>query len=186
MKPACAVLRQVLKRLHLVARVHLGTGVARGSRAGDGVGVAAPRNRVHAPGDAAVAACFWLPALAQIEQLRKHSTSIISALGFLLLLILVVAGIGAVVRRRLLRDEDATAQPDAFTLSDLRRLHENGDLTDEEFQRAKALVIARAREHLQSDEVSDQAADPPPTGDDAPPGSENGTDANRGPSFPEN
>src|SRR3954471_17691974 len=65
---------------------------------------------------------------------------------WLILLIGVVLA-GAVVIyfiRRYLRSDDPHAA-DGFTLHDLREMHEAGDLTDAEFQRAKAAMIGRLR-----------------------------------------
>jgi len=53
-------------------------------------------------------------------------------------LILVVA----VIRRRMLRDDTPV---EGFGLADLRRLHAEGQLSDEEFEQAKASMLARAR-----------------------------------------
>jgi len=63
----------------------------------------------------------------------------------LLLIGLIVAGWLTVwqVRRRLQRD-DPTGNA-GFTLSDLRQLHKSGQMTDEEFQRARDRVVEAAR-----------------------------------------
>ena len=61
------------------------------------------------------------------------------------LVALVVVGLVVVshVRRRL----NAADQPQSsgFMLSDLRRLHKEGQMSDEEFERAKARVIEAAK-----------------------------------------
>ena len=59
----------------------------------------------------------------------------------LILIGLIVAGWLTVwqVRRRLQRDD--TLGNAGFTLSDLRQLHKSGQMTDEEFERAKARVV---------------------------------------------
>lgn len=57
------------------------------------------------------------------------------------LLVVVVAGWFAIVRiRRWMRAEVDESKP--FTLDDLRRLHREGKLSDEEFQRARDSMIA--------------------------------------------
>jgi len=63
----------------------------------------------------------------------------------LLLIGLIVVGWLTVwqVRRRLQRD-DPTGNA-GFTLSDLRQLHKSGQMTDEEFQRARDRVVEAAR-----------------------------------------
>jgi hypothetical protein len=63
----------------------------------------------------------------------------------LILVAFIVAGWVTVwqVRRRL-TGADETAGT-GFTLSDLRRLHKTGKMSDEEFERAKAQVVDSAR-----------------------------------------
>lgn len=63
----------------------------------------------------------------------------------LVLIGLIVAGWVTVwqVRRRLTRPDDAGGS--GFTLSDLRRLRDQGQMTDQEFERAKAKVVEAAR-----------------------------------------
>src|SRR3954451_10469397 len=59
------------------------------------------------------------------------------------LLILLVVGMVVVARmRRRLRQDDAPAPSLGFTLSDLRQMHRAGQLTDEEFNRAKEKIVA--------------------------------------------
>jgi len=47
------------------------------------------------------------------------------------------------VRRRLTEPDESSGT--GFTLSDLRRLHKSGQMTDAEFERAKAKVVEAAR-----------------------------------------
>ena len=81
--------------------------------------------------------------LAQAAQ--GHSTSSI-VVWSLSLIGLIVAGWLTVwqVRRRLQR-EDSPLGSAGFTLSDLRRLHKSGQMSDAEFERAKAKVVDAAR-----------------------------------------
>jgi len=55
-----------------------------------------------------------------------------------------VVAVGAVaiylVRRAM---DTGSSMPDGFTLHDIRRMHAAGELSDEEFERAKAAVIGR-------------------------------------------
>src|SRR3954467_15884260 len=64
----------------------------------------------------------------------------------LLLIGLIVAGWLTVwqVKRRLQKTDDGLG-PSGFTLSDLRRLHKSGQMSDEEFEKAKAVVFDAAR-----------------------------------------
>jgi hypothetical protein len=69
----------------------------------------------------------------------------------LLLVVLVIAGWITVwqVRRRLTQPDDSSGA--GFTLSDLRRLHREGQMTDAEFERAKAKVVEAARRVAERD-----------------------------------
>ena len=63
----------------------------------------------------------------------------------LILMALIVAGWVTVwqVRRRMTRPDETAGT--GFTLSDLRQLHKSGQMSDEEFERAKAKVVDAAR-----------------------------------------
>lgn len=63
----------------------------------------------------------------------------------LLLIGLIVTGWVTVLQiKRRLQRPDVTAGA-GFTLSDLRQLHKSGQMSDEEFERAKARVVDAAR-----------------------------------------
>lgn len=82
----------------------------------------------------------------------------------LLLIGLIVVGWLTVwqVRRRLQRD-DLTANA-GFTLSDLRQLHKSGQMTDEEFDAAKAKVLDAARRAAERDAAGQPGAGQPGAG----------------------
>lgn len=62
------------------------------------------------------------------------------------LVMLVLVGFGMVVWARRRMHETETAAPSAgFTLSDLRAMHQSGKISDAEYERAKAKIIATAR-----------------------------------------
>src|SRR4051794_17828072 len=63
--------------------------------------------------------------------------------GCLILIVVVVLGLLTVswIKRRMQAAEEPV--PAGFTLSDLRQLHKAGQITDEEFERAKAKTIER-------------------------------------------
>lgn len=65
----------------------------------------------------------------------------------LLGLVVLVAAVAPWLRRWYYSDQ-STADV-GFTLGDLRRLHAEGQMTDEEFERAKARIIAGARRALE-------------------------------------
>jgi hypothetical protein len=64
-----------------------------------------------------------------------------------LLALVLLVGVGAVViyflRRTMSREEGSV---EGFTLHDLRKMHTSGQLSDEEFERAKASIIGRLAE----------------------------------------
>ncbi len=84
-----------------------------------------------------------LHILGQSAGGRGNPTGAI-ALGLGAILILAVLGAAAamVVRKRV--GDDAAGGPGGggFGLADLRRLHKQGDLSDDEFERAKAKIVA--------------------------------------------
>lgn len=60
----------------------------------------------------------------------------------------ILLGVIAMVLRKALMGQDPNAGSVGFTLSDLRRLHAEGELTDEQFEQAKARIIAQSRAQL--------------------------------------
>ncbi len=60
----------------------------------------------------------------------------------LLMGLVIVGGVIIMLARRLLNDTSSSTQP-GFTLHELRTLHTKGELTDEEFDRAREAMIAR-------------------------------------------
>ena len=79
------------------------------------------------------------PALAQSD----GGGSVFFWLGALLVLVVGLFVLVVWVRRRLSPKEDFHGE--GFTLGDLRRLHKAGQLSDEEFEKAKAVMIAAAQ-----------------------------------------
>lgn len=66
------------------------------------------------------------------------------ALGTALLVIVLSGLVGWVVLARSKRQDDVTSIPPAgFSVEDLRRMHEQGELSDEEYVRAHRAVMAR-------------------------------------------
>lgn len=63
-----------------------------------------------------------------------------------LLLVLIVGLVFAVrIKRRFTAEDDAPPVASGFTLSDLRQMHKLGQLSDDEFERAKEKVVAAAK-----------------------------------------
>lgn len=66
---------------------------------------------------------------------------------FILVLLLGGAGCAIVyIRRQLAAGE--SGPPGGFTLGDLRELHRTGAMTDEEFERAKSLVLPAMKKEV--------------------------------------
>lgn len=100
-----------------------------------------------------------LAAVADAEQLR----TLLPWLGLLVLLV-IAGGVVIFYVRRMLNSNQSIDSP-GFTLQSLRELHAAGELTDEEFEKAKAAMIGRVAgpketpaEHAKAD---DQPSDNP-------------------------
>lgn len=80
---------------------------------------------------------------------------------FVLMGLLIVAGVGVLWFRRWYRSEES---PEAvgFTLGDLRQLHREGQMSDDEFERAKAQIIAGTRRALERDAAEAGASEGAP------------------------
>jgi uncharacterized membrane protein len=64
----------------------------------------------------------------------------------LVLICLLMVGFFAISKlRHWMRDDDMPAPGIGFTLSDLRQLHKQGQMTDEEFERAKSKIVGGAK-----------------------------------------
>lgn len=63
----------------------------------------------------------------------------------LVLIIILVVLFGAVALYRRWMKADGASGGEGFTLSDLRRLHKAGQMTDEEFEKAKKILIGSVK-----------------------------------------
>ncbi|MBX3355906.1 MAG: SHOCT domain-containing protein [Phycisphaeraceae bacterium] len=61
-----------------------------------------------------------------------------------IILVAIAGGVIMMISRRKI-DSAAAAGPVGFTLADLKELRDRGELSEEEFERARQEVIARAR-----------------------------------------
>ena len=75
--------------------------------------------------------------LADLTEEQTHNALI----GSLILIVILILLFGGVVLYRKWMNADDTTTGDGFTLSDLRRLHKEGKMTDGEFESAKAILI---------------------------------------------
>jgi hypothetical protein len=66
------------------------------------------------------------------------------------IILLATAGcfLAMVLRRSMTTPSQQISSPPGFTLSDLQRMHDEGKISDEEFNRAKAKMIATVRSTL--------------------------------------
>jgi len=85
-----------------------------------------------------------LPLLAD-QDAAAAGVDVIIGLAWLSGAAILLAVAFLIVRRIMMRDDDDRAVETGFTLSDLRRLHAEGELTDAQFASAKAALIARGR-----------------------------------------
>lgn len=83
-----------------------------------------------------------IPLLSQAGATSDVSR-IVTVVGVLLVAVIVLAAAVLKLRRRLLSNEDNAGAP--LTLHDLRQMHSEGGLTDEEFEKAKAALIGLAK-----------------------------------------
>jgi len=96
----------------------------------------------------------WI--LAQSET----SSSIFFWVAILVVIVFVLIVALAIVRKRMSPDEDFHGE--GFSLSDLRQMHKSGQLSEEEFERAKAKMVetmqaAQARRDAARAEAAKQA-----------------------------
>ena len=83
--------------------------------------------------------------MALLATVSSSLTTIIVPLAIVLVFTGVLLAVLSVVRRRM--RGDVTGARD-FTLTDLRDLHRQGKLTDEEFERAKSLLVGKVHTTL--------------------------------------
>ncbi|MBN1491811.1 MAG: SHOCT domain-containing protein [Phycisphaerae bacterium] len=76
-----------------------------------------------------------------------------------LLVGLIVLMLAARYYHRLIDEPPETSEP--WTLADLRRLRADGELTEEEYDRLRAAMIAGIRSGLEGDNAAAKGAEPP-------------------------
>ena len=85
-----------------------------------------------------------MPGLAAISSSASPEEVFSQLLPWIIgLLVLIALGTGLIllIRRHLQKPSASTAG--TFTLHDLRSLHDSGQISDEEFERAKSLIIGQ-------------------------------------------
>lgn len=86
-----------------------------------------------------------MPLLAQSpDRVDQATQQVLWAVAMILVAIVVVVVVALVLRRLLLKPPDQTASR-GFTLAEMRRLHEQGELSDEEWEAARSALLAHTR-----------------------------------------
>lgn len=94
-----------------------------------------------------------------------------AVIGTLILIFVLVLMFGAVAAfRKWMKSEDVPTSGPGFTLSDLRRLRKEGKMTDEEFEKAKLVLIGTAKVGADKPVLGDRQR--PRINPDVPPGNE--------------
>lgn len=116
--------------------------------------------------------CGIHAAMAALPSSDKSAQLFGDILPWLLVLVglILAGGVLILILRRRLHDADSAASP-GFTLHELRQLHAAGELTDDEFERAKAQMIGSvktaAKPKPKLDIANPHHAAPPQSADDA-------------------
>lgn len=82
-------------------------------------------------------------------------------IGSLILIVVLLVLFGGIVLYRRWMNADDTAISEGFTLSDLRKLHKAGQMTDEEFEKAKSILIGSLK--LAAEKSANRAKEGPRT-----------------------
>ena len=91
---------------------------------------------------------------------EPEAYSVLLWAGLIVVAAILMGILSLAIRKRLLRPDEADAGGTiGFTLADLRRMHEDGQMTDDEYIQAKRRLIANARSQFADDEEdeADQA-----------------------------
>ena len=99
----------------------------------------------------------WLLTLAQQPGRSAAAARVLFWLGILVLAAVALAVIALLIRRAVLGQDDAS-QP-GFTLGDLRDMHARGELSDQEFEQAKSMVVAQSLAAMDSADGETMAED---------------------------
>ena len=99
----------------------------------------------------------FIPQLAQNNRLTtQQSIEVFKWLGIIIVAAILLAIIAAIIRKMYYRDTSSGGI--GYTLGDLRELHRKGELSDEEFNAAKSLIIAQGKAAL-NDSPDSQESD---------------------------
>ena len=96
-------------------------------------------------------------AMSLLSNTDFDLTSIFIPLAILLALVGLMMAILSVVRRKIGVGDPA---PRDFSLGQLRELHSQGKLTDEEFEKAKSLMVSKVHSNLAKEVKPSMVAEP--------------------------
>jgi uncharacterized protein HemY len=102
-------------------------------------------------------------ALSLAENTRDRTAELWMWIGILAGAVVVLAAVLWLIRKKTLGDDQPVSGALAFTLSDLRQMHQAGQLSDEQFERLKARLINQTMD----DGQSERTTDPPSAADDS-------------------
>lgn len=91
--------------------------------------------------------------LASAPDASRLFSDLLPWLGLLIAMVVIGGIVLYLIRRSLNRPDGAAAEP--FTLEDLRRMRAQGQMTDDEFEKARAAMIGRLTERGNDGAVSD-------------------------------
>ncbi len=100
------------------------------------------------------------PVLAQSARAARATNDIWMILTILVVASILIVAVALIVRKMLLGSDEASAGEAIFDLSELRRLHREGSLTDEEFQAARAAALMDGTGYLGGEQASASATPP--------------------------
>lgn len=69
----------------------------------------------------------------------------------ILLAVVILGGAAILLIRNKFLSKDEDEQPAGFTLSDLRELRDSGEMSNEEYEAARAKMIAKVKQSLEAD-----------------------------------
>jgi hypothetical protein len=116
--------------------------------------------------------------LAQTRPLTPSGAASVIFWSAVLIGLIVVAFLAYAQFKRWMSDSGPTSSGPGFTLSDLRQLHREGKMTDEEYEQARAKMVASAKK------MADSLPDPLANRRQPPMGKPEPGSTTRGPSNP--
>lgn len=117
-----------------------------------------------------------------LAAIADNLTSLYLWLAATVVLLMVVGLVAAAILKRLRAPADVAMGP-GFSLADLRRLRDQGQLKDEEYERAKKRVLAQMASSGAAGEESAPAASIPDLSTDEAAGPDNGGDGDTPPTI---